>query len=104
MLTIFNMSLHAIRGTLIRPILAFYSSTSVHNKGKKDSNVDSILKNYFNNRSEMSNVTMLEFFDRLKSMKLRSSFFNDHRWVHLNVMIEKNMSTFSTFEQFKLCK
>lgn len=55
--------------------------------GKDNSKADSILKNYFNLRMDMTNKSMIQMLDRIKELKLTSSFFKDHRWVHLNVTI-----------------
>ena len=46
---------------------------------------------------------MVELFDTLKNVKVGTAFFNDHRWIHLNVLIQKNLINFSITEQFKLC-
>lgn len=64
---------------------------------------DLIMRNYFRNRSEMSNIMMIDLFDQLKNVKVGSAFFNDHRWIHLNVLIQKNLVNFSITEQLKLC-
>lgn len=88
-------------------LFPFSLGTSQHaNKPLHQGNMkaDAILKNYFRNRSEMSNIMMVDLFDRLKNVKVGSGFFNDHRWIHLNVLIQKNLINFSITEQFKLCK
>lgn len=46
-----------------------------------------ILRNYFNKRSELNPISMVELLDRLKILKLGTGFFNDHWWIHLNMQI-----------------
>jgi hypothetical protein len=48
---------------------------------------DSVLKNYFNMRNTLSNASVIDMIDKIKNLKVSSSFFNDHRWIHLNVAI-----------------
>lgn len=63
----------------------FSTSFGGHRRG--NIMADSVLKNYFNMRNTLSNTAVVDMINNIKNLKVTQSFFNDHRWIHLNVAI-----------------
>jgi hypothetical protein len=51
----------------------------------------------------MTTTQIVKLIDRISTFRVGINFFNDHRWIHLNVMIEKNLDKFSITDKFKIC-
>jgi hypothetical protein len=51
----------------------------------------------------MTTTQIVKLIDQIGTLRVSTNFFNDHRWIHLNVMIVKNLDKFSISDKLKIC-